>query len=111
MIGPSVLSFILVRTRGGGTRGSIHTAVCLVQSFVKEHALRVMLVNMRMVCSSHGFILLNIGLDFAKMRLVAHVKSVSLLINLMSCALYMLPPVQPCLHQGLLQLMQWICLL
>lgn len=103
MIGLSALLFILVRMRGEGTQGSTLIVVCHALSSEGGLVLRVMLVNMLMVCSNPGFILLSTGLGFAKMRPVVLVKFVSLLTNLKNYVPFMLPLDQRCLLRGLLQ--------
>ena len=104
MIGLSARLSTQERMQGGETQGSTLTAVSLALNFARDHARRVMPVNMHMVFLSPGCILLNIELGFARMRLVAQGKYVSLLTSLRNCALCMPRQVQLCLHPGLCRL-------
>ena len=101
MTGPSALLFTPVRMPGGETQGNTHIVVSPALSSAKARARREMSVNMLMVFSSPGFILLNTALVFARTKLGAQGKCASLLTNLKSYARCTLPQVQPCLLLGL----------
>ena len=107
MIGQSAHLFIRVRMLGGEILGSILTPVSPALSSVRGHAPRGMDVSMLMEFLSPGYILPSTEPDFARMRSAARAKSVSLLTSPKSCALYMHPRVQLCLHLALFQPVQW----
>ena len=75
---------LIGKMQGDVIRGNIITHVSLVLSFVRDHTIKGMLVNMHTVFSSSGFILVNIEQGLASMKPIAPEEFAFFLTNLRS---------------------------